>query len=135
LAGEYLTCPMLKMDFSLIGNCIRLCRSWSCPLASSAFSGNSLVIKPYLKSSRAVLKIICRASHASSRAIFVIIIRVRAVFCSVHFRYPGWEQMCGRQPRGHRRSQQRCRGDRGRGIQREARDAPQSLAGAVPAGV
>lgn len=52
---------MLMMDFffptNFDGNCTRLCRSRSCPLASSAFSGNSLVIKPYLKRSRASLKL------------------------------------------------------------------------------
>lgn len=51
---------MLMADFfftNFDGNCTRLCRSQSCPLASSAFSGNSLVIKPYLKCSRAALKL------------------------------------------------------------------------------
>lgn len=43
----------------------------------------SLVIKPYLNCSRAVLKIIFRASHAYLQAIFVVVIRVQAVFYAV----------------------------------------------------
>lgn len=135
----YLHYPVLKMDFYFInfsGNCTGLCRSRSCPFASSAFSGNSLVIKPYLKRSRAVLKIICRASHASLRAIFVVVIRVQAVFCSVAGVAADMWQAAPRPPptqlgTGTRR---RCRGDRGWGIPCEAQDAPKGLSGAVPAG-
>lgn len=81
------------------GSCIRLCRSWSCPFASSPFYGNTLVIiKSNLKCSRAVLKIICGISHASLWAIFVIVICVQAASSSVRGLQLGWQQMPCRQP-------------------------------------
>lgn len=94
--------PQAKDSFYFItfdGSCIKLCRSWSCPFASSPFYGNTLVIiKSNLKCSRAVLKIICGISHASLWAIFVIVICVQAASSSVRGLQLGWQQMPRRQP-------------------------------------
>lgn len=135
---------MLKMDFYFIdfdGKCTRLCRSWSCPLASSAFSGNSLVIKPYLKCSRAVLKIICRTITCFLTGYFCPCYPCTSGFLLCAWSVAGvaadaWQ--AAPRPRQTQLGRGHGRGAKGTGageFNMKPRMLPKVLAGAVPAGV